>query len=80
MFLSADSEDSDQTGRMPRLIWESLLGAHATLLVLSWAGSNNNADRPYLVFPELKHANIYLGLNKHLVENFADQASVTPLG
>ena len=27
MFLHADSEDSDQTGRMPRLIWESSLGA-----------------------------------------------------
>ena len=30
-FLHADSEDSDQTGRMP----ESSLGAHAILLVLS---------------------------------------------
>ena len=48
-FLHADSEDSDQTGRMPRLIlirlgrcpgWsESSLGAHAILLVLSWGGS-----------------------------------------
>ena len=33
-----------------------------------------------LVFTELKHPNIYFGLNKRLVENFADQASVTPLG
>ena len=32
-FLHADSEDSDQTGRMPKL------GAHAILLVLSWGGS-----------------------------------------
>ena len=31
-------------------------------------------------FPELKHANIYFDLSKCLVENFADQASVTPLG
>ena len=31
-FLHADSEDSDQTGRMP----------HAILLVLSWGGSNNS--------------------------------------
>ena len=46
-FLHADSEDSDQTGRMPRLRdwcgcpgWsESSLGAHAILLVLSWGGS-----------------------------------------
>ena len=37
-FLHTDSEDSDQTGRMPRS--ESLLGAHAILLVLSWGGSN----------------------------------------
>ena len=79
MFLSAESEDSDQTGRMPRLIGV-FAGRTSTLLVLSWAGSNNNADRPYLVFPELKHANIYFGLNKRLVENFADHASVTPLG
>ena len=35
----AHSEDSDQTGRMPRLIWVS---AERTviLLVLSWGGSN----------------------------------------
>ena len=48
-FFHADSEDSDQTERMPRLIlirlgrcpgWsESSLGAHAILLVLSWGGS-----------------------------------------
>ena len=28
----------------------------------------------------LKHENIYFGLSKRLVENFADQASVTLLG
>ena len=33
-FLHMDSEDSDQTGRMP-----VSLGAHAILLVLSWGGS-----------------------------------------
>ena len=38
MFLHADSENSDQTGRMPRLIWVSL-GAHANFLVLSCRGS-----------------------------------------
>ena len=37
-FLHADSEDSDQTGRMPGW-YESSLGAHATLVVLSWGGS-----------------------------------------
>ena len=34
----ANSEGSDQTGRMPRLIW-ALLGAQVILLVLSWGGS-----------------------------------------
>ena len=38
-FLHADSEDSDQTGRMPRLIWV-FAGRTVTLLVLSWGGSN----------------------------------------
>ena len=33
-FLHVDSEDSDQTGRMPRLIWV-FAGCTATLLVLS---------------------------------------------
>ena len=34
-FLHADSEDSDQTGRMPRLIW-GFAGRTSILLVLSW--------------------------------------------
>ena len=38
--LHADSEDSDQTGLMPRLIWV-FAGRTATLLVLSWGGSND---------------------------------------
>ena len=37
-FLHADSEDSDQTGRMPRLIWV-FAERTATLLVLSCRGS-----------------------------------------
>ena len=36
-FLHADSEDSDQTGRIPRLIWV-LAGRTAILLVLSCRG------------------------------------------
>ena len=36
-FLYADSEDSDQTGRMPRLIWV-FAGCTVTLLVLSCRG------------------------------------------
>ena len=42
MFLHADSEDSDQTGWMPRLIWV-IAGRTATLLVLSCRGSNFNS-------------------------------------
>ena len=38
-LLHADSEDSDQTGRMPRLIWV-FAGRTLTLLVLSCRGSN----------------------------------------
>ena len=37
-FLHADSEDSDQTGRIPRLIWV-FVGRTLILLVLSWCGS-----------------------------------------
>ena len=37
-FLHADSEDSDQTGLMPRLIWV-FAGRTLTLLVLSQGGS-----------------------------------------
>ena len=37
-FPHADSEDSDQSGRMPRLIWV-FAGRTTTLLVLSWGGS-----------------------------------------
>ena len=42
--------DSDQIGRMPRLIW-SLLGAHAILPVLSWGGSNS--EDPHQTAPSL---------------------------
>ena len=38
-FLHANSEDSDQTGRMPRLIWV-FAGRKAILLVLSCRGSD----------------------------------------
>ena len=37
-FPQADSEDSDQTGRMPRLIWV-FSGRTVNMLVLSWGGS-----------------------------------------
>ena len=38
-FLHVDSKDSDQTERMPRLIWV-FAGRTVILLVLSWGGSN----------------------------------------
>ena len=38
LCLPADSEDSDQTGRMPRLIWV-FAGRTAISLILSWGGS-----------------------------------------
>ena len=47
-FLHADSEDTDQTGRMPRLIW-IFTGRTLILLFLSCRGSyanNNDADYP----------------------------------
>ena len=48
-FLHADSEDSDQTGRMPRLIWV-FAGRTVTLLVLSCRGSYNCKIKTMLVF------------------------------
>ena len=42
-FLHADSEDSDQTGRMPKLIWVFAEGT-ATSLVLSCRGSIMKED------------------------------------
>ena len=43
IFLHADSEDSDQTRRMPRLIWV-FAGRTVILLVLSWGGSFIKCD------------------------------------
>ena len=49
-FLHADSEDSDQTGRMPTLIWV-FAGHTAILMVLSCCGSyvarNNETDNGF---------------------------------
>ena len=42
-FLHADSEDSDQTGRIPRLICV-FTGSTVILLVLSWGGLNSSVQ------------------------------------
>ena len=47
-FLQADREDSDQTGRMPRLIWV-FAGRTASLLVLSRGSSFYCRSGAYLV-------------------------------
>ena len=47
--LHADSEDYDQTGRMPRLIWV-FAGRTVTLLVLSCRGSFYNEESQGLPF------------------------------
>ena len=39
----AHCKDSDQTGRMPRLVWV-FAGCPVTLLVLSWGSSYNNGQ------------------------------------
>ena len=51
----AHSEDSDQTGRMSRLISESSLGAQVTLLVLSYSGSyaSRQATNTNIIFGTL---------------------------
>ena len=45
-FLHVNSEDSYQTGRMPRLIWV-FAGRTATLFVLSWGGSFTELLMPF---------------------------------
>ena len=49
-FLHADSEDSNQTGRMPRLIWV-FTRRTLTLLVLSYRGSFVSNSVLWLVVP-----------------------------
>ena len=46
-FLHADSEDSDQTGRMSRLIWV-FAGRTCHFVCLSWGGSNHLTNICYI--------------------------------
>ena len=63
-FPHADSEDSDQTGRMPRLIWV-FAGRTLILLVLSWGGSDFFVIKELLSFnngkPVTRSSEQYLG-------------------
>ena len=59
IFLHADSEDSDQTGRMPRLIWV-FAGRTLILFVLSCRGSNEIHFNPI--------EKLLLGLTKQVYE------------
>ena len=47
----AHSEDSDQTGQMPRLIWV-FAGCTVILLVLSWGGSYIYSGQPFTPSPQ----------------------------
>ena len=57
MLLHADSEDSDQTGRMPRLIWVvagrtlTLFVCFVTFFVLSCRGSNIPYPSAWVFYP-----------------------------
>ena len=64
----AHSEDSDQTGRMPRLIWV-FAGRTATLLVLSRGGSNVLSKFPLvlvLVFLKMFPSSLKLSVVRQL--------------
>ena len=59
----AHSEDSDQTGRMPRLIWV-FAGRTLTLLVLSCRGSNALIKWSHVV---IHHVGFWMGLLRTIV-------------
>ena len=69
-FLHADMEDSDQTWRMPRLIWV-FAGRTVILLVLSWAGGGSVSfmRKPCLIsqLDTAKVIFIYQSVMSHLV-------------
>ena len=58
-FLHADNEDSDQNGRMPRLIWV-FAGRTAILLVLSCCGSNLLSPLVDSCFPVRSHLTYFI--------------------
>ena len=62
-FLHADSEDSGQTGRMPRLIWV-IAWRTATLLVLSWGGSYLLWLCPLQIYDDRISYGTFCGINE----------------
>ena len=69
--LWAHSEDSDQTGRMPRLIWV-FAGRTATLLVLSCRGSYHpvSANINFIILYMSEQINVKLTKQIHITHNF----------
>ena len=73
-FLHVDSEDSDQTGQMPGLIWV-FAGRTVILLVLSWSGSIINVNsRIWSV------SSLFVKVNSYLWLIWGDTAWRTTLG
>ena len=72
-YLHVDSEDSDQTGQMPRLIWV-FAGRTLTLLVLSEGGSFTNED---LMIDNLQYHSS-LGVSDNLVLLFDFKCYIPP--
>ena len=69
-FLHADSEDSDQTGRMPSLIWV-FAGRTLTLLVLSCRSSYNLVLLPVHCWHDITFRNAYFQLVRKTEEKGA---------
>ena len=65
-FLHADSEDSDQTGQMPRLI-RVFAGRTVTSLVLSCRGSYPMQYKEQAVSKDVKHYQHFVSNNRTLI-------------
>ena len=72
----ADSEDSDQTGQRPRLIWV-FAGRTVILLVLSWGGSNFKASRKKIEL-KLNHKIIWAPSSENVSSRVCDQVTFKP--
>ena len=70
VFLHADSQDSDQTGRMPRLIWV-FVGCTVILLVLSCRGTIMS----HVKVPYSSAVNVYTATQQSQIWGFLYEAS-----